>query len=722
MWASEATATDRFQKALQRVRSQSGNLCDVRGLYDYQYDPAGEWLYFNHTCARICASFASGPDCFLGTELVQESFNDILFVTEIKQTIYEQATDGRTLSSSSSRYWTPVEDAYSFNLGYSFHVPEHEVKTMNNLWSAEEFIGSSALDTYTVVLDADGERRRVVPPASNNLAFTVKELLQLANKQDWLDSEQPGLGRNYKEDATKPLGPIGRLTGVQINLRVRCYNPVNVPAVARIKGYYGPVCTLQVAPAADGWVWRRVTDALHGRTRHVLYHGVLVHVESDGALRTLDLSALISFLVESVVLLQMPASFFRFLATRCLGDLSRIYEGVLDQRFSLAQHVASSAMYLLSCSTSFSQIADAPAGLSLPEMSTRVANTLADFHELSSAELKAFVLFCFTIALDVRHNRYTNYRKASSLKKKVFHQFHKLRGGTNKYESLDEYGTEHEVEHIMDKHIGSGAFVIAASIQQKVAIDHVVRLFDKDRKIGLLEKFFLPRWIREHVLRLHSFACSDNCILLPEESVALSRMLSAAHHEQPQTAIHTHAVAESRRLSEECCSADVNGKVSGRSESFFNGMVAPKTCLQEASSSSTVCLAEESQCVQLASQIKELERLLASSFARLRLLESRIQTSGFPASERLQGSGYSAAIALLDLHSSFGAGSEVPSSQHGRKIFARGRDLTTTHSAAVKLDPHPGDFCTSALDEPMSHCTLLGKRTNCNERSSTERT
>jgi len=94
---------------------------------------------------------------------------------------------------------------------------------------ATGFSGSSGVDTLTVVLDVNGDPKKVVSPSSNGVSLTVKELLQFAGREHWLDEQQKELGRNYKEGAALPYGPVGRLTGIEVTLRITCYNSGNVP-------------------------------------------------------------------------------------------------------------------------------------------------------------------------------------------------------------------------------------------------------------------------------------------------------------------------------------------------------------------------------------------------------------------------------------------------------------------------------------------------------------
>jgi len=301
--------------------------------------------------------------------------------------------------------------------GYSYDVPRHEIRGFSNLWTANGFSGTSSADTLTVILDATGKPRRRVLPDGGGISIKMKELLEFAGRTNWLYEAQVELGPNYKEGAALPEGPVGRLTGIRVTLQIKCYNPTNVPHFLGAQDWLGPVCTVQTEPSIPNWVWMRLTHSRGGCTRHVKYHGVIVSVEAEGALRIFDLKAVLTFLVESIVLISLPSSLFRFIATGCLGHLSRIYEGVVNQKFSLSQHIASTAMHLMSSSVSYNKLADTEDGISLSQMARTIPNSLQDFHELGIGEVNAFVLFCFTVALDVRNNKFTNYSKTQSMRK-----------------------------------------------------------------------------------------------------------------------------------------------------------------------------------------------------------------------------------------------------------------------------------------------------------------
>jgi len=112
------------------------------------------------------------------------------------------------------------------------------------------------------------------------------------------------------------------------------------------------------------------------------------------------------------------------------------------------------------------------------------------------------VLFCFAVALDVRNNKYTTYSRRKSLAQKV------IRGSWT--QRVISYVSGAEVSSKSSKpsiecndegdQIGPGAFLLASSMNDVVALDHAVVLFDVDRKIGFVERFFLPFFVHELVL------------------------------------------------------------------------------------------------------------------------------------------------------------------------------------------------------------------------------
>eukprot|EP00931_Biecheleriopsis_adriatica_P072978 TRINITY_DN47356_c0_g1_i1.p1 TRINITY_DN47356_c0_g1~~TRINITY_DN47356_c0_g1_i1.p1 ORF type:complete len:668 (-),score=99.78 TRINITY_DN47356_c0_g1_i1:153-2156(-) len=73
-----------------------------------------------------------------------------------------------------------------------------------------------------------------------------------------------------------------------------------------------------------------------------------------------DASKLLLNLVSMLVLLAMPVKFTKFIATKCLGKLSQVYQRAATEQFSLPRDMTKMAMRILSSSVSFTLLAKNP--------------------------------------------------------------------------------------------------------------------------------------------------------------------------------------------------------------------------------------------------------------------------------------------------------------------------------------------------------------------------
>jgi len=91
-----------------------------------------------------------------------------------------------------------------------------------------------------------------------------------------------------------------------------------------------------------------------------------------------------------------------------MGHLSQIFRGVLNQQFSLTQHMASTAIRLMSTKAVYEDLADTEDGISLESMTNKIVSPLKHF-DLNDQEVFAFILFSFMVALDVRGRKYVKH-------------------------------------------------------------------------------------------------------------------------------------------------------------------------------------------------------------------------------------------------------------------------------------------------------------------------
>jgi len=149
------------------------------------------------------------------------------------------------------------------------------------------------------------------------------------------------------------------------------------------------------------------------------YHGVRVGFDRGGELASFDLSACMSFVAEFTVYLTLTAKLFRFVMVHCLGHLSIIYQGVLNENFHIGQRVAASAVHAISTSLAFKQLAPNDAGLNFQQMAETMLYDFHCFKNLDDQELSFFARFCFDVASDVRSMTYSELNEIKQLADKT---------------------------------------------------------------------------------------------------------------------------------------------------------------------------------------------------------------------------------------------------------------------------------------------------------------
>jgi len=349
-----------------------------------------------------------------------------------------------------------------------------------------------------------------VPPTNEHIELTLREVLSYTGRPNWLEEEQGELGANKFANAKHRTGPVGRLSGLEIDMVMECHNSLASGGSWNFALKKAPTCTIQVMAPSPSWVKRTLlTPTIHYRT----YHGVKVNLRGGGAILMFDLMKCVSAITSGIVLMQIPSKAMKFMLIYCLGHLSRIYHSALYAKFCLAQHVASSAIHVMVTSLVFSKLADSKEGISCKRMLSVTRSALSDFHELDNEEVRSLVLFCFAIARNVNENHFTNYSLRASLASQFEETVHL--GGKHpipfKKFLVDDQTHMETSQSVSHSCVSLGSFLTTASVQDKVGLDQIVTLFDKDRQIHLGERFFLPRFVRQFVLH------SEKCEIAEEE-------------------------------------------------------------------------------------------------------------------------------------------------------------------------------------------------------------
>lgn len=123
-------------------------------------------------------------------------------------------------------------------------------------------------------------------------------------------------------------------------------------------------------------------------------------------------------------------------------------------------------------------------------MKTVLRESLGELQELDEEEIEAFTMFCFTIALGAVSNK-----SQKGLKKSATARF-SVAPGSKSGNTLPQHMSDEELSNLA---LNLTSFTAASSMSHTVVLDHIVTLFDRDRNVGLLEKLFMPNFIRKTV-------------------------------------------------------------------------------------------------------------------------------------------------------------------------------------------------------------------------------
>jgi len=236
------------------------------------------------------------------------------------------------------RFFIPVEEALTVHMQYGFEKAT-DIFTARTVFGEQrsEQHGSSA-DTMTVLLDASGKPRRNARPSPIGVSLPMIEILDLAERRNWLDEPHSSLGNNYLKDAAIPAGPIGRLSGLEIGLHLVCYNSLGRPyGVA--DGWKGSVCTIQAIPSEGTWVSRAAHYAMGDHALLYSFHGVRLRIVAQRSNLHVNLGDIFQWLANIWVFLHLPRGILAVIVVWCLGGLSSVYKQALIKDLVLPEYM-----------------------------------------------------------------------------------------------------------------------------------------------------------------------------------------------------------------------------------------------------------------------------------------------------------------------------------------------------------------------------------------------
>jgi hypothetical protein len=189
----------------------------------------------------------------------------------------------------------------------------------------------------------------------------------------------------------------------------------------------------------------------HGTNRTALrtrtMYGARVSIKVSGEFSTFDMILCLNFLVDCIVLLQLPFYLVQFIALNCLGFISEIYRSAKKAHFNVQQQVFGQVARLMLAGSGFEAMAAADGdGSHLSEH-----DILTRLQECFHAEIEGGIL--------------TEHETVSMAKA----TFHALNVNGNDYIELSE-------------------FLRAFTVDNCISVQHAAKFFDQDAKLSRLQR------------------------------------------------------------------------------------------------------------------------------------------------------------------------------------------------------------------------------------------
>lgn len=472
--------------------------------FDYWWDSAGNERYEGYQCVQLCPPNVTSLTCLTRNELfdVQSNPASAFLPTEYQDRYW--AEPGRTRPPPSNSI-VMAPELLSLGLMYNFEVPAPSwmsfVRRVTSYKGASGGLASGDFSKITsVFLDSKDEVFKILAPEAS-LKLTLSEILTLAGEPDLLDQQQPLAGRNMKPGGFG-VGPYFRISGLELELKVECYWPwetyIGISEEIDPDSY---LCAIRVALKPVGWVLSTHLQHLDGGVlRYRRFHGIRIVASTGGIFEFGDYNKLYQNLVSIVVVLSLPKQVLLFITAYLLGHMSVLYKRVIIERFNLLEQVAGMTTRLMSSSVTFVQLEDVEritdkledeGGISKKRMSERLHRVLQrQKAKLDQDEVDTFVSFCF---------------------KQVSAGLENLRGSdvgplVRCLQPCRKKGKGEKVEDKNDDaYINIECFSDAYTSNEEISFASIIELFDKQRKIGILESLFMPKvlWEELHHEDLH---------------------------------------------------------------------------------------------------------------------------------------------------------------------------------------------------------------------------
>mmetsp|Transcript_32056 Transcript_32056/g.73215 ORF Transcript_32056/g.73215 Transcript_32056/m.73215 type:complete len:825 (-) Transcript_32056:30-2504(-) len=524
--------------------SQS-DICTQPESYSYQRQSDSKRTFTSNRCLAPCSSggedisiIRHAPDgglvnCFLDAEAITgipAATSNVFLPTHVQDATYDAR--GRNLETAQN-YFTPAPEASSVVINYAYTIRSEEV--------SESSATTTSHDVSTVILRKNDEVYRIVEPGVETV-LTVPELLELAGVS--LDSIQSGAGANVVADAAFPDGPVTRISGVELQMHVDCYDYLKV-----VVGATAPLCYLLVENSKMQWVehTRRI-HAGEGGFRQRVSHGIQVTGHIGGEYTEANPNNVYIEFMIFFVYLELPTLVVVIVCGMFVGHVSEIYRRTIWKKFSCVDEVAGTVLRRLMYKCAFKNLADMRSesreatGISKAKMRVYLGELMGlRNHILDDYEMRWMVNFCFRSLSAVRKRAAEPLPpKPGSLLRRCCRKL-----GIILHEAwveMKEACNVHRpnVQRYNYNAIDLDAFILACSVPDGMAFNDAVKLFRSKRKIKRLERRFTPLEVKNMLQ-----ACSKDD---PDETVhALGSNRTLDEEEEIRLAPYTSRIGLTER-------------------------------------------------------------------------------------------------------------------------------------------------------------------------------
>lgn len=475
---------------------READICDE----SFAFNRAGLRFSVNsHRCISMCGwGHYMEDDCLHPLESYEQSSSEELAVVTARQ---ELSLNPPVAGGDSRGDSSQVDVAFDYvnsagNVVLTFHYDwEVQGPPSNPLQMTPEPTTGNMQTATTVILGASGSEERTIEPG-DPVRVTVAEVLKYSTiemaelrGQEFVDVDM--LSQNLAEMSMQQ-GRVGTLPsevqrfGAELKASVACYSSQMDLVQEQTWDPEGeasydtlhPVCFMSFnLVRVPSVISASIVARAEGSPSFRESFGIKVRCQKGfGYFRYANIDAVFVNLTSVLVFLALPRWIMLMFCQYCLGHLSAIYRGVINERFSISGCCGPIATRLMAFSVPFDELADTmhPStgdvhGISREMMEERLKEVLISrTGQLDEEEIANFVHFCFGEVID--HRQVTMWNRG----------LHKDKTG----DVID-----------MD------SFSVACSDREQVDLESIVKLFDRDRRPCFLEKFFVPKRLKREVQR-----------------------------------------------------------------------------------------------------------------------------------------------------------------------------------------------------------------------------